>query len=108
MLEIITVCRALPNFDTLQIVHLLDSIPTWPDYPSDRPYHIEEGRRWEFLRRQVGFWKDAAVIRLGQSLCGEETRKKSTVRVIELEGNSPQYFELEVLDSVEVEEYEVQ
>ena len=113
MLEIATVCKALPGFDTLQIVHFLDNIPTLPDYPGDQPYHIEEDPRWEFHRRQVGLWKDAAVIRLGQGVCGEragetKTRKKSTVRVIGLKGGFPRHFEPKVLVFVEVEEHEVQ
>ena len=114
MLEIITVCRALPDFETLQIVHFLDSIliRTWPDSLSDQPYHIEEDPRREFHRRQVVLWKDAAVIRLGQGECGEcagetKTRKKSTVRIIGLVGRVPFYLKPRVLVFVEIEEHEV-
>ena len=92
MLDIINACKILPDFDTLQIVHLFDT----SSLPLRVPLSHTEGSRelddWSERRRvfleEVGVVKDTAVDALKQTMCekreyGGEARKV-TIRVIEL------------------------
>lgn len=105
--EIVTACKTLPDFDTLQIVHFPSALPM--PGASTRELYLKQTvsqlkRQRELARGRVRFIKEAAMIRLRQEGEGG-TRKKTTVRVIELRSDHPERI---VLDSVEVEEYEVQ
>jgi hypothetical protein len=97
--ELVNACKALPYFDTFQIVH------------GCRPMHNEAdlsvGRRRQALREQVDSVKDLAINCLKELETGyrEGEGRKTTVRVIELAAGShyPNFH----LDYVRVEECEV-
>jgi hypothetical protein len=97
--ELVNACKALPDFDTLQIAHVcgLTFCATGPS--------VRQGRRE--LKEHVGCAKDSAIscLRELETGCQErEGRRKITVRAIELVAGStyPAF-----LDSVRVGEYEV-
>ena len=98
--ELVNACKALPDFDTFQIVY------------GCRPWYNEADLRVRWrrrgLREQVDSAKDLAIncLRELETGCREgEGRKKTMVRVVELDVNSrcPNFH----LDSVRVEECEV-
>lgn len=125
MLEIVNACRILPDFDTLQIVHLFD-ISSLPLHALQS--HTGGGREldgWSERRRvfleEVGVVKDTAVGVLEQTMreereYGGKTRK-ITIRVIELKWGLEWNIESgmigthwpgrKYLRSVKAEEYEV-
>ena len=87
--ELVNACKALPDFDTLQIVHLLLNTPpsTCTEWwmRSDRLSALNRRRRT--LREQVEGVKDLAVDCLEKSTPGRlegEGRKRVTLRVVEL------------------------
>lgn len=102
--ELVNACRALPDFDTLQIVHSL------VDGYGVAGYHsvLCSDQRKQELRERVKVVKDLAVDSLEKAKTGYregERRKKVTLRVIELSpGPSPMG---DYLDSVDVEVFEV-
>ena len=105
MLEIVTSCKALPDFDTLQIVYLNVSPFRYLGWIGGN-VGVESQSR--FIRENLRHWSDTGVVRLKQGKCGEgggKTRKKTTLRLIEL---GSEYVTSIMLDSVGVEEYEVQ
>jgi len=109
ILELANACSALPDFDTLQIVHFLlippltvcgfapiphDSLPTTEDR--------KQAVRWRM--RDVG---DLAQDCLGKAKAGcleQEGRKQTTMRIVELSPYLP--FAGYHLASVKVEEFE--
>jgi hypothetical protein len=98
--ELVNACIALPDFDTLQIVHGCGLM-----YGAAGLSVIQRRRE---LREHVGCAKDSAIncLKEPETGCRErEGRKKITVRVIELVMGST--FPAFHLDSVRVEEYEV-
>jgi hypothetical protein len=95
MPELVNACKALPDFDTFQIVHSPDG----------------GNRELDKLREHLGSVEDIAIscLKEPETGCREgegEGRKKIMVRIIELVASgsrpAPVY-----LDSVKVEEYEV-
>jgi hypothetical protein len=98
--ELVSTCKALPDFDTFQIVHGCGLIY------NETSLHVR--RRRQALREQVGSAKDLAVncLKERETGCRErEGRRKTTVRVVELSTSGP-YPEFH-LDCVRVEECEV-
>jgi hypothetical protein len=98
--ELVDACKALPDFDTFQIIHGYGSIYQSVDFDVRR--QKLEGRGY------VDGVRDLAI----NCLKGRETgyregegRKKTMVRVIERVGGS--LYPIFKLDSVRVEEYEV-
>jgi hypothetical protein len=91
-LELVHACKALPDFDTLQIVHFLGN-PLSPSLTD----------QWDqALRDQAKDWIDC--LKKTKMGCQEEVgRKKSTLRVIQLSPDLP----MPHLGSVKVEVYEV-
>jgi hypothetical protein len=71
--ELVSACKALPDFDTLQIVHFLGT-----------PLSPSSTEQWEQeLTGQVKDWIDH--LKKPRTRCREgEGRKKTTLRVIEL------------------------
>ena len=109
--ELVAACKALPDFDTLQILH----IPAHPPHPvcwcgrqrcGNRVLHVKQ---WEqSLREQARGLKDFAIdcLRTSQIKRQEgEGRKRTTIRVVRLSSALP--CPDDYLCSVEVEEYEV-
>ena len=109
--ELVAVCEALPDFDTLQILH----VPAFPPYPvcwcglrgcNNRILHEKQ---WEQSRReQVRGMKDFAIDRLKTLKSGRhkgEGRKRTMVRIVRLSAALPHSDYCP--DPVEVEEYEV-
>ena len=109
--ETVAACEGLPDFNTLQILH----IPAPPPHPvcwcgwqrcGNRMLH---GEQWErSLRKQAKAMKDFTIDCLKKSESGRqerEGRKRITVRVVRLNSALPRpdYYP----GSVEVEEYEV-
>jgi hypothetical protein len=97
---LVNACKALPYFDTFQIVH--GCRPTYNEADLDE-------RQWRrALRERVGSARDLAIncLKEHKTECLErEGRRKTTVRVIELvAGSSYLTFHL---DCVRVEECEV-
>jgi hypothetical protein len=77
--ELVNACKALPDFDTLQIVYGCQPM-YWELYHSEIP-------RRQTLREHAGYAKDSAIncLREPETGCRERGgRKKITVRVIEL------------------------
>jgi hypothetical protein len=98
--ELVNACKALPHFDTLQIVHGCGL-----DYDGEE-LDVKRLRR-EYVEHVYGA-KDAAIscLKEPETGCREgEGRRKTTVRVIELVTGPAQNFYME---SVKVEEYEMQ
>jgi hypothetical protein len=97
---LVNACRALPYFDTLQIVH--GYRPTYEETD------LSVRRRRQVLREHVDSAKDVAINCLKELDTGGlegEGRKKTTVRVVELVAGSP--YPNFHLNYVRVEEYEV-
>jgi len=110
MSELINACKALPYFDTLQIVHFpfgtpsLRRVDKWEEADNSS---VE--RRKQALREQVNGVKDWAIVCL-KAKTGRQPeegggRKKTTLRVIELNlcGSNQKFC----LGSAKVEECEV-
>ena len=107
MVELANTCKALPDFDTLQIVHFVLSEPL-PVCESARASLGATEKREQALREQVNCVKDLAIGSLKKAKAGCREgggRKKATVRVIELSPHLPptKYN----LGSVGVEVFEV-
>jgi len=106
-LELVHACRALPDFDTLQIVYFLLGEPL-PPCGCVRMSIASTDLREQALREQVRGVKDLVVDTLKEAKAGYrevEGRKKVTVEVIELSPRLPLagYH----LGSVEAEVFEV-
>ena len=121
MSELVNACRALPNFDTLQVVHFSLTTPPptrlcWPEQCGGLGCYTEQQK--QVLREHIQSVKDVAVNWLKEPETGcqhGEGRRKATLRVIELNsvltdtprrpkhGASPIFH----LGSVKVEEYGV-
>jgi len=109
--ELVDVCKGLPDFDTLQIVHFLPRLP-----PPSRvggssrghgPPFIEQ-RRQE-LREVVNDLRDWAMdcLRKSKTGCREgEGGKRTTIRVVELSPYLP-LDDVYHLDVLEAEDHEV-
>ena len=101
-LELVNACKALPDLDTIQIVHFLpgtgdrlEAIGIYSTEPSNRA-----------LREEVRSVRDSAIDCLNTPEMGRQKggrRKKITLRVIELNPDHPRPH----LGTVEVEECEV-
>jgi hypothetical protein len=99
--ELVNACKALPDFETFQIIHGCGLM-----YNNGADLSVKQRRR--ALREHVEGAKDSAINCLKESETGyreREGRKKTTVRVIELVAGSP--YSTFHLDSVRVEECEV-
>ena len=91
-LELLGACKALPNFDTLQIVHFLPNTPSpgYVDWWLRNNGLLPTEQRKQALREQVQGVKgvkDLAIecLRTPKTGCQKGgTRKKTTLRVIEL------------------------
>jgi hypothetical protein len=97
--ELVNACKALPDFDTFQIVHGCGL-----DYGGEEP-QVNRLRR-EYMK-QVDGARDAAIrcLKEPETGCREgEGRRKTALRVIGLVSGPSQSFYME---SVKVEEYEV-
>ena len=113
MSELVDACQALPDFDTLQIVHYLPrpSPSCRVDVPP-RGYIIPSvGQQKQESKEEVNGLKDWAMdcLRKSRTGCQEgEGRKKTMIKVIEL-GSYVRADDLDTshLDVLEVEEYEV-
>ena len=106
-LDLVNACKALPDFDTLQIVRFIPTAPS-PDYADAWTMSLSPMRRWEWnLRERLKGVRDLAIdcLRKQKNGCKEGEGRKTTLRVIEL----IPYFSVSAshLDSVVVEEYEV-
>ena len=110
MSELVVACKALPDFDTLQILHF--SVPPhhpicWCEWERCRNHILHMKQREQSLREQARDMKDFAINCLkSKTGCREgEGRERITVRVVRLNSTLPRpdYY----LGSVEVEEYEV-
>ena len=110
MSELVVACNALPDFDTLQILHF--SVPPhhpicWCEWERCRNHILHVKQREQSLREQARDMKDFAINCLkSKTGCREgEGRKRITVRVVRLNSALPRpdYYP----GSVEVEEYEV-
>ena len=104
ILELANACKALPDFDTFQIVHF-----SLPDFaPSlDGPVMCDPAMLFYHLRDGLGTGKDLVINCLEEPEMGRregEGKKKTTVRVIELVEKSPPILSP---GSAKVEEYEV-
>ena len=107
ILDIITACKALPDFDTIQIVYFPREPPDIFRSSDGQWYDVGADPVWGFIREKLGHWMDAGVIRSRQSEYGEgegESGKKTTLRLVELGSDHPDTI---IVDSVEVREYEV-
>ena len=113
-LEIVNACRALPDFDTLQIVHF--PLVTFLPLCGCGRMRLNNpgpsmGQRKKALRKEVQGVKDLAMDCLREPEVGcqekekEVERRKTVVRIIELRSNRPRpkYH----LASMKVDEYEV-
>jgi len=85
MLELVNACRALPNFDTLQIVHFSLSTPPptrecWP-WQCGGLASYTEGQK-QALREQIQRVKDLAIdcLKEPEKGCQEGGRKKTALR----------------------------
>ena len=106
VLQLVIACKALPDFDTLQIVHSPSLTPGLPSrcHQGVRARHAHSGEQLKRSREDVKDLKDWAINCLKRSKggCQEgEGRRGTTVRVIEL---SP---DRSLLGSVDVEVREV-
>jgi hypothetical protein len=100
MSGLMNVCKALPDFDTLQIVHGFGRLHNDTD--------LSIRQRQQALREHAGCVKELAINCLEERETGwreREGRRKTTVRVVELttSGPHPKFH----LDCVRVEECEV-
>ena len=98
--ELVSACKTLPDFDTLQIVHGCGLIYGGAG--------LRAKRQRRKLRKRVGWAKDSAIscLKEPETGCRERGgRKKVTVRVIELVAGSP--YPTFHLNSARVEECEV-
>jgi len=111
--ELVNACKALPDFDTLQIAYFFFVTPL-PSCACGRSGHgsssIETREPWAEQRKQISGTKgvkDLAIECLKpKAECQEgERRKKTTLRIIELGSDS--HCRPLFLDSVKVEESEV-
>ena len=108
--ELVNACKALPDFDTLQIVHFLlnDNLPISYDGATGYSNVPCTNERKQQLRERVKGVKDLAIDSLekAKAECREREREKKTMlRVIEL---SPCLsLAGSYLDSVKVEVFEV-
>ena len=104
ILELANTCKALPDFDTIQIVHF-----SLPGYDEILEYEMRYDPATMFydLRRGLGTGKDLVINCLEEPETGRregEGKKKTAVRVIELVERSPPILSP---GSAKVEEYEV-
>jgi len=101
MSELVIACKALPDFETLQILYF----PTAPPHPICWCGHHGPSReQWEqALREQGEIIKDLAMdcLKAQKMECQEEEgRKRTTVRVVKLtpatpRGSHPGYVNVE-------------
>jgi len=101
MLELVNACKALPDFDTIQIVHFLPGTGDRLEaigIPSAAPLN-------RTLREEVKGMRDSVADCLNKLETGRQKggRRKITLRVIELNPDHPRPH----LGPVEVEECEV-
>jgi len=102
-LELVNVCKELPDFDTIQIVYFLSEAALGWGGCGILP--LSE-RQSQVLRKQVKGVADLAIDCLkepGTGRRGGEGRNKTMVRVIELSPDHQRYH----LGPVKVEEHEV-
>ena len=102
MLELANTCKALPDFDTFQIIHV--PLPVLrPELYMDYEMTRNPALSFYELREELGSGKELVMncLKKPETKCREgEGRKKTMVRVVELaEGHHPA--------STKVEEYEV-
>jgi hypothetical protein len=100
MSELMNVCKALPDFDTLQIVHGFGRLHNDTD--------LSIRQRQQALREHVGCVKELAINCLEEREIGfreREGRRKTAVRVVELTTSGP--YPKFHLNCVRVEECEV-
>ena len=100
-LELVNVCKELPDFETIQIVYFLPAVT--PDGGCvARPFLKQQNQA---LREQVKGVMDLAIDCLKEpgTGCLEGEGRKTTVRVIELSPNHPRPH----LGPAKVEEHEV-
>ena len=111
--ELVNACKALPDFDTLQIVYFFFVRPlvrcacglSGHGRPSNKTREP-----WAEQRKQISGTKGVKDLVIDclkpKAGCHEgEGRKKTTLRIIELGSDS--HYGPHYLDSVKVEEYEV-
>ena len=106
-LELINACRALPDFDTLQIVHFRLGEPLWIS-GDVRASLSPMAKQQQALMEQVKGVKDLAIDSLKQAKVGYQEgggRKGVMVRVIELSLYLP--LDGYHLSSVKAEEFGV-
>lgn len=106
MLELVTACKALPDFDTLQIVYPPSPTPSLQCrcHQGKRGLNRPSREQLKQSREEVEGLKDWAIECLENSKVGcreAEGRKRTTLRLIELSPDRP------LLGSVEVEVYGV-
>ena len=104
MLELANACKALPDFDTFQIVHF--SLPVVDEISEYERTH-DPAPLFYNLRSGLGTGKDLVINCLKEPETGRregEGKKKTTVRVIELVEKFPPLLRP---GSAKVEEYEV-
>ena len=109
-LELVNACKALPDFDTLQIVHF-PSVTPLPMCGCGRVRYGSLGlsmeQRRQALKEEVRCLKDLArdCLKKPEAGCQDRAgRKKATLRVIELSSDRPRLRSH--LGSVKVEEYD--
>ena len=107
--ELVDACKALPDFDTLQIVHLAVTKPSLNRWcgltrcSKLRPYPEERKRELKGLMKDVKGWATDCLKKPRTGFQEGEARKTTTLRVIELSQDHPWPH----LGPVKVEEYEV-
>ena len=107
MLDLVNACKALPDFDTLQIVYFILGTPS-SRYADAWTMSLSPlGRLERELRERLKGVRDLAIdcLKKQKTGCKEGEGRKTTLRVIELIPcfSIPEFH----LDSVVVEEYEV-
>ena len=94
-LELVDACKALPDFDTLQIVYrlcVLVGLSDGGDIPSSQLERVAMEHRNRVLRERVDTVKGWAIERLKRvkpGCQGGDGRKKTTLRIIELNPRRP-------------------
>ena len=99
--ELVDTCKALPDFDTLQIVHLPRPVEWWSR-------DISAEQRDKAWTEQLKGLKDLVMDRLGEPRTRYQergVRKRSMLKIIELSADRSRAGSH--LDSLTVEEYEV-
>jgi len=109
MIELVNACKALPCFDTFQIVHFPHGSPPLrrADWSEETNILSSLEQQKRALREQVNNMKDWAIdcFKVDMGCQEGEGRKKTTLRVIEL--NASGTILKFCLDSANVEECEV-